>query len=255
MALQVCLTLLHARADPNARNNLGRTPAMLAAEQGLAEVVQKLAERGADLNAQNSDGETTLMYGAIYRHPEICLILLENRADPNIVDDEGRTALMLAAEKFLPEVCDYLLQARAEPNSRDRFGETPLMIAAQNGLTDVCQQLKDLGADVSVTDCRGRTAARHAALKNHSELALLLGEAPEPEPWIASFRSVSSLGQSTSLPLPAMPRSPTQSFSRRSPSMAGGKRRLPSGRRSRKSEEEIAPPSWMAPIPNIRQLT
>lgn len=50
--------LLRQHADPNAADNLGRTPLHYAAESGWEEIAMKLIEGGASADSKNKDGQT-----------------------------------------------------------------------------------------------------------------------------------------------------------------------------------------------------
>lgn len=52
--------LLETGADPNVKDELGRTPLHLAARSGRIKVVKMLLEHGADPNAKDRDGWTRL---------------------------------------------------------------------------------------------------------------------------------------------------------------------------------------------------
>ena len=56
--LECAKALLGAGADINKQDNSGRTPLMLAANNGKIEVVRELLKRGAKKELKNNDGET-----------------------------------------------------------------------------------------------------------------------------------------------------------------------------------------------------
>ena len=129
----VKLLLLERGADPNAKDNAGRTPLHFAAFRGHVEVVKLLLERGADPNARNKEGETPLHIAAQEKkeyvgegHVEVVKLLLERGADPNAKDDEGETPLHIAAQEGHVEIVKILLERGADPRIADNEGRIPL---------------------------------------------------------------------------------------------------------------------------------
>ena len=80
--------LLAAEADPNARDNDGRTSLYLA---GTAEVARLLLDAGADVNARDNAGWTPLHWSTVHGTAEVVRVLLDAGADPNARDNDGRT--------------------------------------------------------------------------------------------------------------------------------------------------------------------
>src|SRR3954447_10000171 len=88
--------LLAEGANPNARDEEGRTPlfsAVLGASVGL---VGLLLEKGADVNAKDGDGWTALHFAAQEYLPEVVKMLVGRGADVNAQDNEGRSVLWRA---------------------------------------------------------------------------------------------------------------------------------------------------------------
>jgi hypothetical protein len=56
--------LISAGADVNVKDDNGKTPLILAANQGQGECVYPLIAANADLNAQDQAGQTALMVAA-----------------------------------------------------------------------------------------------------------------------------------------------------------------------------------------------
>ncbi len=179
-SLEMLRILLHAGANPSARDQLGQTPLFFAANEA---VVNELIKAGADPNAK-SKYEYTALRSA--RKTDVLLALLRHGADPNPRESpwsERRTgeavlALIKAGTKIPSDVSyrsplyDAVLDERgvralasagASVNAVWN-GATPLMSAvrAPNLSLDarhaIVAALGDLGADPNVADRFGRTA-------------------------------------------------------------------------------------------------
>ena len=70
-------------ANPNARDESGRTPVMWAAARDQLSILKDLLDKGADPNLQDKNGVSTLTVAACRRDPRITQILLAKGADPN----------------------------------------------------------------------------------------------------------------------------------------------------------------------------
>jgi len=180
----VKLLLLERGADPNAKDNAGRTPLHFAAFRGHVEVVKLLLERGADPNAKNDAGWTPLHIAAQEGHVEVVKLLLERGADPNAKNDAGWTPLHKATNEGHVEVVKLLLERGADPNAKDNIGWTPLHDAAQEGHVEIVKLLLERGADPNAKDNAGRTPLHFAAFRGHVEIVKLLLERGA-DPWIA----------------------------------------------------------------------
>ncbi|KAJ3343346.1 Ankyrin repeat domain-containing protein 55 [Gonapodya sp. JEL0774] len=195
-------------ADLDARDSLGRTPAMWAATEGKEEVVRMLVEMGADLQLEDESGATALHIASTIGHCQILLHTLRNfptllrhrdhrgrtalhqaaafgRSDVTELlireglnldagDLEGRAPLHWAAAAGSAEVVEILLRAGAEVDIRDKSTTTALHEAAYSGDTETVRVLLHYGADVKSEDVGGRTALHWAALKGNSEVVELL---------------------------------------------------------------------------------
>jgi len=126
-----------------------------AAQEGHADVVRALLDKGADVNAKRRDGWTALMIAANNGHADVVHALLDKGADVNAKDNDGVTALMAAAGNNLNyngswnghvDVIRALLDKGADVNAKMSDGWTASMIAAQNGHADVVKILKNAGA-------------------------------------------------------------------------------------------------------------
>ena len=92
-----------ARA-PNAANDLGVTPLMLASANGSAPMVERLLAAGADPNAARPAGETALMMAARAGAASVVRLLIAAGADVDQATRGGHTALMWAAAERHPRV-------------------------------------------------------------------------------------------------------------------------------------------------------
>lgn len=135
----------------------GRTPLHLAADLGRDDVCLVLLEAGANVNARSDYGETSLQAAAELGDTALCEMLLAHGASANAVDDKGETALHEAAKYGHEEACGVLLKGGAWAGATDRRGRTPLHLAALRGDVAVCSMLLKAGA---VAGCKDRDGNR-----------------------------------------------------------------------------------------------
>ena len=174
-------------ADPNTRDDGGKTLLHAASEAGDLKVAQGLLELGADINSRDNQGRTPLHVIQLGSE-DVGLLLLEHGADPNVQDDHGETPLHVASREGNLKFARLLLEFGVDVNSRDNHtptptvgddshrdgrllsqssrGWTPLHVASAKGKYDVARVLLECDADVNalasdhrkpaVAKCSGR---------------------------------------------------------------------------------------------------
>lgn len=185
---------LASGASPEARDDDGRLPLVVAAASGPIAAVEALLRAGASPDRTDRWGGLTPLLGAIGGGHELCFrrliaagasvktvsrradpaivvaarsgslaiveALLAAGADPNETTSDQRTALRAAVEGGHAASVRILLDSGAVPAAR---AEVPLPItAARRGHVDVLRALGDGGLDLAARDPRGRDALDHA---------------------------------------------------------------------------------------------
>jgi ankyrin repeat protein len=95
----------------------GGTALQRASEEGRAQVVQLLLEKGADVNAGGEQSSTALQRASAQGHGRVVRLLLEKGADVNAKGKRG-TALQRALEQGDEQVVRLLLKKGADFNIR-----------------------------------------------------------------------------------------------------------------------------------------
>jgi ankyrin repeat protein len=131
--------------------------------------VRALLEQGADPDARDDEGRTPLFSAVLGGSLALLGLLLEAKADVNARDEHGWTALHVAAEEVIPEMASLLLARGADPNAADDEGNTPLgrAVFSARGRHDVVRLLRQHGAKDDLPNKSGETPR---------ELAERLGE-------------------------------------------------------------------------------
>lgn len=159
-------------ADVNARDKRGRTPLMVTAGKGQAEIVEMLLAAGARVNAKMDGGTSALQFAAWSGDDRTVKALLGAGADPNAQSKSGTTALEAAAGRGYQEIVRMLLAAGADVDK----GE-PIIAAAGNGHYQIVRTLLAAGADVNAQKDYGRTALSAAAGGGHRGIVRMLLDA------------------------------------------------------------------------------
>jgi hypothetical protein len=137
--------LLDAGASLEARDQGGRTPLLLACQEGQHQVVEELWQRGAQLDARDSLGHTVLhiacyqLFGSVPHMSSVVQQLLqvpEVRALVNTADNAGGTPLSCACHWLNSEVVQLLLEAGADVHVRV-WGRTLVHIAMDQEFRDI----------------------------------------------------------------------------------------------------------------------
>ena len=136
-----------AGADPNYRDDDGRSALAVAVELGDSGIVPLLLDAGADPNVRTADGEPVAALAVRSGETEILKILLDAGADPNAKDESGIAVLVLAVIHGDAEIVQVLLGVGADPNTLAEQDLSVLAIAVDRGNTQVVRMLLDAGAD------------------------------------------------------------------------------------------------------------
>lgn len=133
--------LLNKGADINAHGKLG-SALSVASGKGYIDIVQLLLNNGSSLEIANSEGQTALIKSAGNgnSNARIVRLLLEAGADARATDSGGRTAFhrlckfSSGSAAIIEETAALLLAYGADANATDKHGNTPLHSAMKNNL-------------------------------------------------------------------------------------------------------------------------
>lgn len=129
----------------------GETLLFVAASHGYVPIVHLLIAQGADANQPNSNGETPIVGAARYDHLEVVQTLLERgEAKLGEISNDKRAELLIAAA--LRENLGFLqffIDKGVPPDQMDSKGRTPLFVAVQVDSLEVARILVEKGADLN----------------------------------------------------------------------------------------------------------
>lgn len=172
--------LVQSRDAANVCNGLKATPLHYAAIYGSVEALQFLLEKGADPNAANQSGATPLILAAW--NFERARLLVERGAVVNAATNRGITPLLVAAAASgNVNTVRYLLDKGADLRAHNADGEDALTRAAFSGDVETLKLLLDRGADPKRADAFGYTALMNAiTFRDAQRVRLLLAAGSDP---------------------------------------------------------------------------
>ncbi|MFP3873108.1 MAG: ankyrin repeat domain-containing protein [Thiohalophilus sp.] len=175
--LLIYLALDYLIVDLEARDERGRTPLYLAAEQGDLDTVRSLLDKGAVVDARDNCLWTPLMRAAQNGHLDVVQTLLQAGADINAKDRDGYHALTAVVITDQVAILEYLIeQGIALDVQDDERDWTALMWAASEGREEMVEILLANGADRTVQGSDGKTALDLAAEHHHGKIVARLAE-------------------------------------------------------------------------------
>ncbi|GHT91615.1 hypothetical protein FACS1894122_04320 [Alphaproteobacteria bacterium] len=192
--------LLNAKADPNAKNQTGKTPLGMAITLKKLDAMRILLEHGANPNAPNENGDTMLHMALESGNIGAVKVLLEHGANPNVPNKEGNSPLHCVYYKDDKNMVKFLLDSGADAgtllhraakegkkdmaklllpksnvNARDRGGKAPLHFAAEMGCDKVADILLERPKiNVNAKDAEGKTPLHFAAANGRDKVVLIL---------------------------------------------------------------------------------
>lgn len=171
--IKICEILLKAGANPFARDDNDKTAMHLAAAKGPTEMVSYLSSYKELINAKDADGKTPLMLAVDEGHFETAKVLLKIGASP-FEKESGDNVMHTAIRKGNVELVKILLTYEKLIHIKGYSNKTPLMIAAEFGHTTICEILSKAGADPYETDEMGHDAMSYASREGHIEIGKIL---------------------------------------------------------------------------------
>lgn len=181
--LATITTALDAGADIDARDDLGRTPAMVATYARQTGAARLLFQRGASPNQRDQMLNSPFLYAGAEGLLDILIAANEAGADPAIPNRYGGVAIIPAAEHGHLDVIEYLLDHTSiDVNHVNNLGWTALLeaiILSDGGPRhqQVVALLLANGADPNLADAEDVTPLRHARQRGYQEIATLLENA------------------------------------------------------------------------------
>ena len=123
--------LIDAGADPNAADDVGKSPLHWVAK-ATPETIAVLLEAGAEVNARDYLDRMPFHFISAASTPENVVLLLEAGAKVNAKTANDWTPLHGVAKFGIPENIIILLDAGADASARTEMGETVLEFAGAN---------------------------------------------------------------------------------------------------------------------------
>ncbi|RSL74131.1 hypothetical protein CEP53_000453 [Fusarium sp. AF-6] len=175
--------------EKNARDKKGQTALHKAAENNMAEVVEKLLRANVDVDLSDKNGRTPLHLAAAKGHSDVMTLLLNAHASAVAQDVQMKTPLHLACVEGHLRATDVLLQRGNETKDKlDKAKRPPLFYAAERHHRAVAEMLKAARANVDA-EKNGRTLLWQMARSGNAgacEILADLGadkEAKDPNGW------------------------------------------------------------------------
>jgi len=170
-------------ADPNIRDEDGRTPLMVAAYRKQYDAALALLEGKADANALEKQQYDVVTIASVADDPQMLKLALDHGASAkNITSPYYGTALIAAAHLGHAGIVRMLIEANAPLDHVNNLGWTALIeaIVLGNGdgrYQDTVKALVAAGANLNLADRSGATPLALAKNRNYETIVRILEDA------------------------------------------------------------------------------
>ncbi|WP_200950039.1 MULTISPECIES: ankyrin repeat domain-containing protein [unclassified Nocardioides] len=163
------------RPDLESRNDLGRTPLVVATKSNRVAIARALLQAGADPNAKDDLEDSAFLYAGAEGLDEILELTLAHGADVSSINRYGGTALIPASEHAHVETVRILIAAGVPVNHVNNLSWTALHEAIVLGdgsprHVKVVEMLLEAGADPAIPDGDGVLPRRLASDRGYQAI-------------------------------------------------------------------------------------
>ncbi|KAM6478850.1 hypothetical protein HDV62DRAFT_370078 [Trichoderma sp. SZMC 28011] len=131
---EIASVLLEMKAEPNSRDDRGRTAASYFAESGQQQSLQRLVDMDADLDLADFDDMTPLAYAASNGHEDIVRLLLEtDRVELKPSYSGEKNALWLAVDQNHMDIIEQFIDKGVDVRLRNHKDHGLLDLAIRRG--------------------------------------------------------------------------------------------------------------------------
>lgn len=157
------------------KDNLGKTPIILAASKGENEIVELLLRYKSNISATDKRGLTALLDASLNGFSRTAKVLIEKNANICHVDNDGRTALFIACEKGYQKIVEMLVKINQDIIAMcDWHQKSPFYIACAEGRLTIANMLFECGADINLLDEDEKSPIYAACQRGHEKIVQFL---------------------------------------------------------------------------------
>jgi uncharacterized protein len=171
--------LLMAGGRIDVRDDLQRTPLLLAVANDRLDAFSVLLAEGADINAQANDMDTPWLLAGARGRTDMLRLMAPKNPDLTKRNRYGGNALIPACHHGHIETVKFLLTTKIDLNHVNTLGWTCLLEAVILGdggprHQEVIRVVLKAGADPNIADGQGNTALSHARAKSQTQMIAIL---------------------------------------------------------------------------------